>query len=348
MKEKKLSSILLIFTMLVSSVLLFGCNGTGKISDNGEVEGIVIYSSEENPYNISEIWWPNYYQMGSEHIEFKGDKLSLLTKEDAAFLLDYVQSASKEPAGNELLCNIQIQVVDNQVHTTVHCEIYDDYPEGNDKFVEIINKICGGDKEYLCMNGNIQTVTQEYFASCTGYSDEDIPGGTINDVLNQFEFNDAYGFQFRFLSINYKKILDNYELCKYLPYSVHSAPSSDEECMEFANNLANELNTSGNVEKINGEEGNPDWYQIGDYNGISLRVYKTEDVAGNIHQDTWRRSNYDCLVYYEPYEGCGDASRFDTYCFIYSKDYKFVVALEPNSNDEIEIFKEIGSVLIDM
>ena len=148
--------------------------------------------------------------------------------------------------------------------------------------------------------------------------------------------------------INYKKILDNYELCKYLPYSVHSAPSSDEECMEFANNLANELNTSGNVEKINGEEGNPDWYQIGDYNGISLRVYKTEDVACNIHQDTWRSTNYNCLVYYEPYEGCGDASGFDTYCFIYSKDYKFVVALEPNSNDEIEIFKEIGSVLIDM
>ncbi len=347
---KRLSTKTVLYIAIVISIFFCGCNKnsglkTGLIPDKREIERITIYSGEENPEHIWAIMWPECYKPGGEYVKLYGVSSSL-TKEDAAFLLDYVESASKNGnTGNELLCSIQISVVEDKTHTSVDCKIYDSYPEGSYNFVEIINRICGGNKEYFCMNGKVQEVTEEYFTECTGYSDDDIQGGTISDVINHLEINNVFEFHSLFMEQDYKNILDNYDTCKYLPYKVYSAPSSDEECLEFATNLAKELNASGAVEKKTGKEGNPDWYEIEDYNGVPLRVYRTETASDAFWVDTRNASGFNCVVFYEYFQGPGDASGFDTYCFVYSNDYKFAVAVECDRNNREEMYmiiKEIG------
>ena len=73
---------------------------------------------------------------------------------------------------SECICRIWVTIVDEKSNRSLIGSVYGDYPEGTDRFCQIINRVCGGDKEFLCANGNMQEMTDEYFTAITGYTDE--------------------------------------------------------------------------------------------------------------------------------------------------------------------------------
>ena len=77
-------------------------------------------------------------------------------------------------------------------------------------------------------------------------------------------------------------IAQNYSLCRYLSYEVKQAASTDTECKEYAEKLAEELGAAGNVTKVYSEHNSGhEWYEI-HYKDQAIRVYRSEQVADDI------------------------------------------------------------------
>ena len=237
--KRKLTSICSLFLALVTAVTFAGCGkaptGDGKnISGKGdtEIRGITVMTAEENSENIWYINWPGYYVSGTEYVQLK-DKALELTGDETEYILSYINSFPEVPENaddSECICRIWVTIVDEKSNRSLIGSVYGDYPEGTDRFCQIINRVCGGDKEFLCANGNMQEMTDEYFTAITGYTDDDIKGGTIRDVVEHLSLvNTVQCYPYFLKNWNYEYILDNYELCRMLPYEVYSVPSSDEE-----------------------------------------------------------------------------------------------------------------------
>ena len=359
--KKKITYIIYFFIMVLCCSLLFGCNktgkeGTGTFPAKTEIEKIGILTAEENPLNIYAIRWPEKYYEGNDVIEFNTDT-SALTEDDRVFLLSFAEKHRGDAAGEVLLCRVDIHILENGAHTYTGFEIYDEYPEDFDKFVEIINRICGSDKEYLCMNGKVQEITPEYVTAISGVDDDMVQGGTVKDIIELYDINDIDTLQRYQRGWDIDMFAENYSLISILPFEVKSATSTDDECYDYACRLAQKLGVNSQVVKEYSKHGDDqEWYQINDFKDRSIRVYRTCLVKNDIID---KRDDYECyrLSEYTPdYDTfevpCPDIR--DDYDFIYSNDYKFAIAVEDidinpyGSDNEIIIFKEIAMAVADI
>ena len=338
------------FFIVTICIFLIGCQGDkaskdgNATNDKTEIVHITVTSAEENPENIWEIYWPDYYFAGSEIIHFDENHPEL-TKEETEYIISYAKSIPELPKDydmSECICNISVWVKEENVQRSYGGYIFGDYPEGSDEFCKIINRICGDDKEYLCMNGKMQEMTDEYFTILTGYTDDDIKGGTIREVIEHLGIDNVIECYPYFLkNWYYTHILDNYELCRLLPYEVCSVESSDSECKEYAKQLADKLGSNSGIKKGSSEFAEQEWYEF-DYNGKTVRVYRTELVSKDIENSGRVLDSYtQCYKIYER-EDYGELVGGRVWDFVYSNDKKFAAASEFDYKDEYKTLYEIG------
>ena len=316
-----------------------------------EIKSITVMSAEENSENIWYINWPGCYVAGNEYVNFE-DKALELNEDETEFILSYMNSFPSAPENadeSECICRIWVTIVDEKSNCSLIGSVYGDYPEGTDRFCEIINRVCGGDKEFLCANGNMQEMTDEYFTAITGYTDERIKGGTIRDVVEHLCLDNTIQCYHYFLkNWYYEYILDNYELCRMLPYEVYSVPSSDEECRAYAEELAKALGATGGVTKGSSDFAGQEWYEINGYKDTVIRIYRTDIVSKDIRNSGGLVDTYYCsFTIYEPVD-MGELEGGNRFDFVYSNDHKFAVCVAHEYGDggQKETLYEAGLVVL--
>ena len=196
MKKCLVAIISLCFVMMLG-----GCGVLWQIADNSqknEIRSLEVWSAVENDEWIYHVNYPHYYygfnrkDRGSTSIyDFSQvipvDKVS---QKDFEFLRDYVLALpDEEKEENSVLAYaVLLHYYDENGETEmVYVEGYDELPEGFDMFVDKVNHICGG--SYLTGSGSLQEVTPEYLTELLGVTDDDVPGGTLEEFIRQEELD---------------------------------------------------------------------------------------------------------------------------------------------------------------
>ena len=194
---KKVLAIICICSML----LLGGCGLLFKMVDDGqknEIRSLEVWSMAENDEWIYHVNYPHYYY-GFNNVNAGGTTMydfsqaipvDKMSSEDFEYLRDYVLALSEEEKKEDSVLSyaVLLRYYDENGETQmVYVEGYDDFPEGFDVFVDRVNHICGG--TYLTGNGSLQKVTPELLTEVWGVTDEDVPGGTLADLIAQEEID---------------------------------------------------------------------------------------------------------------------------------------------------------------
>lgn len=307
------------------------------------IESVGVLSAEKNPNSIWDIEWPYYYHQGGEIVQFP-DSISM-SDEDMDILLQFYNEYDNDTykAGKDFLCYFRMGVMSGNTHTGKIIYIYDEYPEGFERVVDVINRICGGDKEYLTMTGDIQEITPEYFTALTGIDDSKVQHGTVEEVIEHLNIRNIQDMQWYNKNWTIVDIAQNYSLCRYLSYEVKQAASTDTECKEYAEKLAEELGAAGNVTKVYSEHNSGhEWYEI-HYKDQAIRVYRSEQVADDIQQyNGLIDSYYQSLTLEEDTSDYGPLESHLLFDFFYSDDSKFIIAVEISYDDKKDYFYEVA------
>ncbi len=307
------------------------------------IESVEVLSAEKNPNNIWDIRWPYYYCQGGENVQFP-DSVSM-SDEDMDILLQFYNEYDNDTykKDKEFLCRVIIGVMSGNTQTGKLIYIYDEYPEGFEDVVDVVNRICGGDKEYLTMTGKIQEITPEYFTAITGIDDSKVYDGTVEEVIEHLNIRDIQDVQWYNKNWTINDVVQNYSLCRYLPYEVKQATSTDVECKEYAEKLAEELGAAGKVTKVYSEHNSGhEWYEI-HFKDQVIRVYRSEQVAGDIQEyNGFIDSYYYSLTLKEDTSDYGPLESNLLFDFTYSADAKFIIAVEISYDDKKDYFYEVA------
>lgn len=186
---------------LILSMLLGGCGLLFQVagdSQRNEIRSLEVLSAAENDEWIYHVNYPHYYygfnrqDMGSAAIYDFSQAIPVdkVPTEDFEFLRDYVLglSEAEKQEGDTLAYAVLLHYYDENGETEmVYVEGYDAFPEGFDTFVERVNKLCGAN--YLTGSGSLQEVTPEFLHEVWGVTDDDVPGGTLADLIEQEEID---------------------------------------------------------------------------------------------------------------------------------------------------------------
>ncbi len=348
---KNALKLILLTLCVICGIGLTGCNNplSSKINEaNKHIEQIIVYTAEKNPENIFEISWPNkgYYTQYDTCHNFvnRGE----LTKADEKFIKKFVNNLPYTNSYSEYddyLAEITI-IYDSGVKIESRT-IYKDYPEDFDKFADIINRLCGGDKTYLRYDKNIQEVTPEYFTSRTRLSDANIYGGTVQEMIDLFDVN-------MYLMNNetnyfFETKAERFSLVKMLPFNIEQVPSSDEEAYAYACEVASLMDADASVvKKHKAPYENVEFYSWMDEKLGEIRVYRTDNT--DIVMKGGTIGSFDELQLYEDLSGGYDElMNYQIYEYVYSNDNKFAVAAPYSYEDDFyDRFEELGHAVKDM
>ena len=338
-----LAALLLAFLCMTACSDVEGVDGDQKqASSNAEIVRINILTAEENPDHVWKVEWPKYYYAGTEVKMLRHVNMQI-SKEDSEYLLKYCNDHKDgKPEDGEFLCFVDISTVDGQVHSGASTFIYGSYPEGFDRFAQVINDACGGDREYLTLNEKPAKITEEYFTAITGLTDDDVQGGTVPELIDHLAIHDLLRLSGFLKNRDVDDVAKNYDLCRLLEYQIVSVPSTEEEWQAYSVRLAKALGADGEVTKGKAAYDEQEWYEIKAGNGKSVRVFRTEGLDKFIPQragevDWW----YNSFKIYEDTQGpTSEFSGYNAFDFTYSNDRKFAIAVESESGKEKEFFRE--------
>ena len=120
-----------------------------------------------------------------------------------------------------------------------------------------------------------------------------------------------------------------------------SVESSDSECKEYAKQLADKLGSNSEIKKGSSEFAEQEWYEF-DYNGKTVRVYRTELVSKDIENSGRVLDSYTQCYKINEREDYGELEGGRVWDFVYSNDKKFAAASEFDYKDEYKTIYEIG------
>lgn len=104
------------------------------------------------------------------------------------YFVEYIKNLPEDQKGENLSYYIICRYRDAEGNEeSIYRRGYDVFPEGWDEFLEKYNEICGG--EYLFAGDQIQTVTPEFLTEVFGVADEDVRGGTLQDLIDVQELD---------------------------------------------------------------------------------------------------------------------------------------------------------------
>ncbi len=182
-------------------MMLGGCGLLWQMADNSqrnEIRSLEVWAPIENDEWIYHVNYPHYYygfnkrDSGSTGIyDFsQAIPVDMVSQKDFEFLRDYVLALPNEEKEEDSVFAyaVLLHYYDENGETEmVYVEGYDEIPEGFDKFVEKVNHLCGA--SYLTGSGSLQEVTPEYLTQVWGVTDEDVPGGTLEEFIRQQELD---------------------------------------------------------------------------------------------------------------------------------------------------------------
>lgn len=205
-------------------------------------------------------------------------------------------------------------------------DMFDEYPDGFDEFLAFINAFEPDDP--IKPGKSIpMSVSAELYKKITGFTDDMVTGGTIDDVLNKYpidacRFMDQYtanSFNYNFYkNTSIKDVFQYWPLFSALPVGIKSADSTEKELQDYVQKLAAALGTD--QDQIIYENSN----RIIRTNAFTVHIYRSCAIPEKYqYSDTIPRH----LVSHEYYDG-KELDKTDKQSFFYSKDGKFLVAVD--------------------
>lgn len=327
MKKRLVTIVCLCFMMMLG-----GCGllwQTVSNSQRNEIRSLEVWSLVENDEWIYHVNYPHYYygfnrqDSGSTAIyDFsQAIPVDMVSQKDFEFLRDYVLALpdEKKEEGSVLAYAVLLHYYDENGETEmVYVEGYDELPEGFDTFVDKVNHLCGD--SYLTGSGSLQEVTPEYLTEVWGVTDNDVPGGTLEEFIREEE-------------IDMKKLTEDFHMESAL-YSFYAGQkdaviephrattlrkteSTQEEYDRFIEALRRKLSEKGyGLEKsADVAQDQDDMLRYGDFyiaksSDLSKMEIKTPEYEGDYYE----------IVLDAHMEGMTMAADF-----IYSRDGKFVL-----------------------
>lgn len=325
-----------------------GENGKKGETASGEIylQKLEVYSNVVNSEQIYHISYPYYFytfSTDSDGNRYTGlfdltDRISPqeLTEQEggAEYFIEYVRNLPEEQKGENLACYVICRYVDGEGNEeSIYRRSYDTFPEGWEEFIERCNQICGG--EYLSGTGQLQTVTPEFLSEIFEVTDEDVRGGTLQDMIDLLE-------------LDMKEVTETFHITEALnkyyaetkeplieshrPKELVSVSSTQEEYDAFLEQFLKKLGSDQVME----EESDQDYFRRFCISDTGKRFYtaRTDDMD---NLPTAKRSTDD--YYYMEL----DAHMEDMVMgvdFIYSADEKYILISIENDPDIIIAFCE--------
>ncbi len=337
-----------IMACLFLIMLLGGCGLLETVmidNQRNEIQSLEVWSAAENDEWIYHVKYPHYYygfnrvDMGSTTMYDFSQAIPVdkMPTKDFEFLRDYVHglSAEEKQEGDTLAYAVLLRYYDENGETEmVYVEGYDAFPEGFDTFVERVNKVCGAN--YLTGSGSLQEVTPEFLHEVWGVTDEDVPGGTLADLIEQEELDmkkltDVFHMQ----STLYSFYAGQKEgiIAPYRSTELRETDSTQEEYDTFVAAFESKLSEKGYELEKSADVAQDQDYMIryGDY-----YIGKTSDFSKmTIEEPQYEGDEYH-IVLDAHMEGMTMSADF-----IYSRDRKFVL-IACNDVDVQEAFVTCG------
>lgn len=189
-------------SMAVCISILFLLSGCAlveyKKEPKNQIHTLEVWSAAENDEWIYHVNYPHFYygfnnvDMGeTTHYDMEqAIPVEEVSGETFAYLRDYILGLEDETAGEDSVFAYRIILYYYDVsgeYQRVYVDGYDDFPEGFDLFVDQVNEICGA--PYLTGGGKLQEVTPEFLTQIWGVTDDDVPGGTLEELIAQEEMD---------------------------------------------------------------------------------------------------------------------------------------------------------------
>lgn len=358
MKTKK-RLLFIILTLLI--LILSGCKKNKDITsinttltDQNDlpahtivITNIIIDTAEANPDNIWRVNWPDgYYSQGISRTAF--DNIQNMAEDDPLFIYNFINGlpdiTDVKPDNvylGEIFLTYDIIDGDKSSSSMLTKAIYDKYPEGYSDFIAIINRICGGDRQYLCMNKAPQEITPEYVTYRTGLTDNDVKNGTLQDVIDVMKL-DIHSLNWH-TPTEIAKYCRDYPALKYLPFDQKTAPSTDDAALNYACSLAAKMDVdSANVAKTKAPFEDIEFYAFSVEDFATVRVYRTEALS-NVYTE---KGDYGQWELRENTTSRSDELQgYKMYNFIYSNDYAFAVAIEADYTiDDKALYEKLATL----
>ncbi|MBQ8596251.1 MAG: hypothetical protein IJ409_00540, partial [Lachnospiraceae bacterium] len=184
--------------IMVCVLMLTGCREAGSVNDRQKTPvsmlyGLEVWSFAENELHAYHLRWPHDYYALSKEEGGRGMLLDLedakerseITAEEYTYFVEYVNHLQEEPRQEDSVLSYRIilNYYDENGEKQYKGVIgYDTFPEGWEEFVEKCNEISGGN--YLAAGDSVQEVTPEFLTEVFGVTDDDVRGGTLQDVID--------------------------------------------------------------------------------------------------------------------------------------------------------------------
>lgn len=199
-------------------------------------------------------------------------------------------------------------------------QLFDEYPEGYEDFIKLMNEL-DSDEEIIL--GNPLTVTPELFKTITGYTDDLVEDGTIEEVLQKYPVDIYHLMDFRykgFIEVNTEVSMEEifwyWPMFRVLPTEIKNMQSTEAEYQAYVDEVA----------KVFGADPS----EIIDYRyggklipSPNIVVYQSCDIFEEMeYSDTMPLH----LVHHCYLDG-GELDKDERYAIFYSSDGKFVIAI---------------------
>ena len=332
--------------------LLSGCSKQTPVTEKKEepreirIRTIDVLSAVENEDHIYQVNYPYTYisynkqERQNERIDMLGVKeRDELTKEDTEYIMNYVQSIPENTNPDRENVSFRIWLVyldENNEQQYLSAWGWDEFPEDWGEFIDYMNGLCGG--EYLRSEGEVVEVTPELLTELYGITDEDVRGGTLQDLIEHNEYNmvdltDHVLYMDNELRDFYADTKESF-IAPYRPYEIESVESTEEEYDAFMEDFLGRLEGKWE-ERESGQ--NYLRYYVNTENGDDFYIGKTTDLENMSLERPADEGGYYGIALDAHMEGMVYGSDF-----FYSPDKKFfmVTLLGEGEEDSTDIVLE--------
>ncbi len=327
--------ILFTINIIMLVTLLSGCSNPKPVAEKEEkqwdirIRTVEVLSAVENEDHIYQVEYP-YSYIAFDKEEKKNERIDMLgvtdrdelTKEDTEYIMNYVQSIPENTNPDREKVSFRIWLVyldENNEQQYLSAWGWDEFPEGWGEFIDYMNGLCGG--EYLRSEGEVVEVTPQLLTELYGVTDEDVRGGTLQDVIehNGLDIVDLTGHVLYMENElrNYYADMKESLIEPYRPYEIDSVESTEEEYDAFMEDFLGRLD--GEWEERESDQ-NYLRYYVNTENGDDFYIGKTTDLENMNLEPPADEDGYYAIALDAHMEGMVFGMDF-----FYSPDKKFIM-----------------------
>ena len=326
--------VLWIIALLVM-VLSAGCSSPEPVTEKKEepreirIRTVEVVSAVENEDHIYQVEYP-YTYIAFNQEEKKNERIDMLgvrdrdelTKEDTEYIMNYVRSLPEDTDSDRKNVSFRIWLVyldENNEQQYLSAWGWDEFPEDWGEFIDYMNGLCGG--EYLRSEGEVVEVTPQLLTELYGITDEDVRGGTLQDVIEHNELDivdltDHVLYMENELRDFYADMKEEL-IAPYRPYEIESVESTEEEYDAFMEDFLGRLD--GEWEERESDQNYLRFY-MNTQNGDEFYIGKTSEL-----ENMWLTPPADEDGYYSIELDAHMEGMVFGMDFFYSPDKKFIM-----------------------